>query len=41
MEGHFPKGITIPDRVMATLNIKHHQVLPAWNYTIAPSASKM
>lgn len=41
MEGDFPKGIKIPDRVMANLNIIPHQVLPAWNYTIAPGASTM
>lgn len=41
MEGIFPKGIKISDRVMATLNITPHDVLPAWNYTIAPSRSKM
>ncbi len=40
MEGDFQKGIKIPDRVMATLNIIAHEILPAWNYTIAPSASK-
>ena len=36
MEGHYPTGITIPDRVMATLKITPHDILPAWNYTIAP-----
>lgn len=41
MEADFPKGIKIPDRLMATLNITPHQVLPAWNYTIAPSRSKL
>lgn len=41
MEGDFPTGIKIPDRVMATLNITPHAVLPAWNYTIAPHPSKM
>jgi hypothetical protein len=41
MDGDFPKGIKIPDRVMANLNITYHDVLPAWNYTIAPTASKM
>ena len=41
MEADFPKGIKIPDRLMATLNITPHKVLPAWNYTIAPSRSKL
>lgn len=41
MGGDYPKGIKIPDRVMATLNFTPHKILPAWNYTIAPSASRM
>jgi len=41
MKGDYPTGITIAAQAMADLNIIPHEVMPAWNYTIAPSARKM
>ena len=38
VEGDFPTGIKVPAKEMATLNLRRHDVLPAWNYTIAPRA---
>jgi len=33
----YPKGITPTSADMATLSLLPHDILPAWNYTIAPS----
>ena len=41
MKGHYPTGIRVTADAMANLNIIPHEVMPAWNYTIAPSARKM
>ncbi len=41
MKGHYPTGIRVAAAAMADLNIIPHEVMPAWNYTIAPSARKM
>ena len=41
MKGDYPTGIKIAANAMADLNIIPHEVMPAWNYTIAPSARKM
>jgi hypothetical protein len=32
----YATGTTVPDAVMATLNIQAHEVCPQWNYTIQP-----
>ena len=40
MKGDYPKGIKIAADTMADVNIIPHDVLPAWNYTIAPGATK-
>ena len=34
----YPKGITVSDEDMATLNIKVNAYHPEWNYTISPRA---
>lgn len=41
IEGNYPTGITIPAKAFASVNTIPHEVLPAWNYTIVPSAPKM
>lgn len=33
----YQKGIKITDEQMKSINIKHHDVLPQWNYTIYPN----
>ena len=33
------KGIKISDEEMAALSLKHHEILPKWNYTIRPEAT--
>jgi hypothetical protein len=38
MSGIYPTGIKVPARAMAEVNLIPHEVQPAWNYTIAPSA---
>jgi Rhodopirellula transposase DDE domain len=32
----YPRGARVTDAQMADLNIKHHDLCPAWNYTIKP-----
>jgi hypothetical protein len=34
----YPTGVTIPDAVMAHLNLHPHAVHPQWNYTLTPRA---
>ena len=34
----YTTGVKIPDAVMATLDIRAHEVCPQWNYTIHPRA---
>jgi hypothetical protein len=41
IEGQYSTGIKIAANAMADVNIINHQLLPAWNYTIAPGAPKM
>lgn len=41
MRGYYPTGIRIAADDMADVNIIPHDVLPAWNYTIAPGAPQM
>lgn len=36
-EKNYEKAITISDEQMAEINIKKHQSLPQWNYTISPN----
>ncbi|MBI5242165.1 MAG: ISAzo13 family transposase [Elusimicrobia bacterium] len=36
MKGDYPKGIKPTATEMATLPIRPHDILPEWNYTIAP-----
>lgn len=35
--GTYEKGIKVTDQQMAELNIKPHEILPQWNYTIRPN----
>jgi hypothetical protein len=35
----YATGVKIPDAVMATLDIRAHEVCPQWNYTIHPRAA--
>ena len=37
LDGDFPTGIKISDGQMEQLCIRHHNVCPSWNYTIAPT----
>jgi hypothetical protein len=32
----YPKGVKIPAKMMAQLNLRRHDTLPAWNYTLSP-----
>ena len=41
IKGHYPTGIRVTASAMANVNIIAHNVLPAWNYTIAPGTPKM
>ena len=41
VNGNYPTGIKVAAEAMASVNIIPHDVLPAWNYTIAPGAPKM
>lgn len=41
IKGHYPTGIRVAADAMADVNIIPHDVLPAWNYTIAPGTPKM
>lgn len=41
MKGDYPTGIKVTADAMANVNIIAHNVLPAWNYTIAPGAPQM
>ncbi len=34
--GLYPTGQTVPDAVMATLNLERHPFCPTWNYTLRP-----
>lgn len=36
---NYAKGIRISDEQMKALQLRHHDVLPKWNYTLLPSAS--
>ena len=36
IEKEYKKGLKVNDEQMASLNIKHHDVCPKWNYTIKP-----
>jgi hypothetical protein len=41
-EGSYPKGITVPDKQMRTLEQRHitcHQFHGEWNYTLEPARS--
>ncbi len=35
-EKKYEKGIKISDDQMKEINLKKHDILPQWNYTIAP-----
>jgi hypothetical protein len=35
-DGVYQTGESVPDPVMATLNLTHHAVCPTWNYTLRP-----
>ena len=37
----YEKGIKISNIEMKKLNIKYHDVLPKWNYTIFPSENRI
>ena len=37
VEKQYEKGIKASDEQLNSLNIKHHEVNPLWNYTIAPN----
>ena len=41
IKGHYPTGIRVAASAMANVNIITHDVLPTWNYTIAPGTPKM
>ena len=34
--GAYPTGLTVPDAVMASLNLERHATCPTWNYTLRP-----
>ena len=40
MKGDYPKGHKPTAAEMAQLHLLHHNILPAWNYTIAPLQKK-
>ena len=40
MKGDYPKGLKPTAAEMVQLHLLHHNILPAWNYTIAPSQKK-
>ena len=35
-DGVYQTGESVPDAVMATLNLTRHDVCPTWNYTLRP-----
>jgi len=37
----YEKGIKISNDEMSKINIKYHEVLPQWNYTISPSENRI
>lgn len=37
----YEKGIKISDKEIKKINIKYHDVLPQWNYTISPSQNRI
>ena len=37
----YEKGIKISDNEMNRINIKYHEVLPQWNYTIQPTQNRI
>jgi len=39
-ETNYEKGIKISDNEMKKINIKYHDSLPQWNYTISPSQNR-
>jgi hypothetical protein len=41
MEGDYPLKIKTSKEAIAALNLRSHDVLPQWNYTISPSTTKM
>ncbi len=41
MEGTYPLKLKVSKEIMAGLNLRPHDVLPQWNYTISPSTTKM
>jgi hypothetical protein len=40
-DGTYRTGESVPDAVMATLNLTRHDVCPTWNYTLRPRSSRM
>ena len=38
LDGHYEKGLKVPDWEMQALNLERHEVCPNWNYTIRPRA---
>ncbi len=34
--GIYPTGLSVPEAVMASLNLERHAVCPTWNYTLRP-----
>ena len=36
VERCYPKGIKVPDGIMALLNLERHSICPNWNYTFRP-----
>ena len=37
LKGHYPTGMRASDEEMTNINLRRHDVLPDWNYTIAPN----
>ena len=41
LAGEFPTGAKISKQQMGCVNLRQHNVLPMWNYTLVPACSKM
>jgi hypothetical protein len=41
LDGDYPTRVKISDRQIKDLNLQPHIVLPQWNYTLAPTSTKM
>lgn len=36
LKGDYPTGVKVSEAQMAEINLRHHRVLPLWNYTLLP-----